>query len=92
MPLPEQDPIEDIVAWFAGQGFDLELHQDAPNRPDPRTVSRRGRNAPESSHWCGVGGNRRFGGGSSDDDAIRSARGRWRIEQEGSAPGPRRLP
>ncbi len=92
MPLPEQEPIEDIVAWFAGQGFDLELHQDAPDRPEARTVSRTVRDASEFSHWCGVGRSGWYGGGASDDNAIRSARSRWRIEQEGSEPSPRRRP
>ena len=96
MELPEDAPVPDIVAWFAERGLALELHQDAPPRPDPKTVPRSLRNRPEFSHWCGIGGGQQrarwYGGGWSADEAIRSARKRWRVEQEGNAPTERRLP
>jgi len=94
--LPEDEPIADIVAWFTEQGFELELHQDPPTRPDPRTVSRALRHPPDFSHWCGVGAGQQqarwYGGGWSEDEAIRSARARWRVEQQGHEPTERRLP
>lgn len=95
--LPEAEPISTIIGFFGELGYDVEVHAEPPARPDPRTVSRELRDVPSFSHWCGLnrGGQtvaRWYGGGWSEEEAIRSARRRWRIEQEGAEPGPRQLP
>lgn len=91
--LPEDEPVAQIKKWFADLGFDLVTHTEPPVRPDPQTVSMAERSAPEFSHWCALRpGPRWYGGGWSEEEAIRSARKRWRVEQEGVETRRRKLP
>lgn len=92
MALPEEDPIEEIAFWFQEKGLDVEVHRDPPARPERRSVSRELRDAPNFTYWCSIGSARWFGGGRTHDEAIRSARRRWRAEQDGERPGLRTLP
>jgi hypothetical protein len=92
MALPEEEPIPEIVLWFQEKGLDVEVHQDPPAQPEQQSVSRELRDAPIFTYWCSIGGARWFGGGWTHNEAIRSARRRWRVEQDGESPGLRTLP
>ena len=84
----EDRPIADILDYFAGKGLPLTVHSSPPDplsadrlRTLPRSV-RRAIESDESSHWADLGTiAHHYGAGRSEDDAIRSAARRYRIEQ-----------
>jgi hypothetical protein len=90
--LPEEEPLAEIVLWFREKGLDVEVHRDPPARPEQQSGSRERRVAPNFTFWCSIGDAQWFGGGWTHDEAIRSARRRWRVEQDGESPGLRTLP
>jgi hypothetical protein len=104
MALPEDGPLDEITTFFRDLGFSLESHNERPPYVDPRTVPRIARSAPTYTHWValvslatGETAHRWWGGGMSEEAAIRSARARWRYQEEPSPtqrqPGaPRHLP
>lgn len=96
--MPEDGPLAEIESFFAEHGLTLSVHQEPlpPLTADQaRGLSREVRvahaEAERWSHWvdlCSASSpdrpfHPRYGGGSSADEAIRSARRRWRIEQDG---------
>jgi hypothetical protein len=95
--LPEDVPIAEIVEWFSGRGYEMTVHEDAPPAPeDRRRLPRELRGGPEFAYWCDLQSSQLtqwwYGGGDSEHAAIRSARKRWRTEQEGNEVTPRQLP
>lgn len=94
-PLLEDRPIAAIRAYFAAKGMKLTVHMSPPDRPSadlmrrlPRLV-RRAIETNTSTHWAALDGiSRHYGGGSSDEDAIRNAARRYRIEQAPEDGGP----
>jgi hypothetical protein len=104
MALPEDGPIDEIVAFFREIGFSLRAHADPPPKVDPRALPREARSAPKYTHWValdslatGETAHQWWGGGMSEEAAIRSARARWQYQEEPCpsqpTPGqPRKLP
>ncbi|MCU1492798.1 MAG: hypothetical protein JWO62_562 [Acidimicrobiaceae bacterium] len=104
MVLPEDGPLDEITAFFREVGFSLSAHGEPPPKIDPRTLPRIARRPPPYTHWValvslatGETAHRWWGGGMSEEAAIRSARARWRYQEEPSpsqpTPGePRKLP
>ena len=95
--MPEHESADDITRWFQDNGFTVSVHQDQPPSPEPGTLSRGllSKWPDESTHWCELRSDeitvRWYGSGASADDALRSARRRYRIEEETSPPGSQRL-
>ncbi len=102
--LPEDCPPEEIVGWFRDHGWKLAFHMDPPPLEDPRRLPRAARKAARFTHWAdlvslttGEVVARWYGGGMNEEESVRSARRRWRTEQEPSPSQPpdgrrRRLP
>ena len=102
--LPEDSSPEEIVSWFRDQGWELTLHIEALPLEDVPRLPRAIRKVPRFSHWADLvsveTGNvvaRWYGGGMNEAEAVKSARRRWRTEQEPSPSQPaegqrRRLP
>ncbi|HAS12094.1 MAG TPA: hypothetical protein DCS55_16495 [Acidimicrobiaceae bacterium] len=95
--MPEHESADNIIQWFQDHGFTVSVHQDQPPRPEPDTLSTRLSSMwpEESTHWCELRSDeivlRWYGSGASADDALRSARRRYRTEEESSPPGSQRL-
>ena len=89
--LLEERSITSILAYFDARGLPLVVHSSTPEQPTdeawrrlPRTV-RRAIESDTSTHWVDLGDvARHYGRGTSEEEAIRSAARRYRIEQ---APG-----
>lgn len=102
--LPEDDSLDAIHEFFAELGFSLVVHRNSPPEPSEaewRAMSREIRNARKAlsvTHWADLRSLTSesvapwYGGGNDEGEAIRSARRRWRIEEEGAPQGPRHLP
>ena len=87
--LLEHLPLDEIVAYFAAQGLQPRLHAEAPPKPtrqERRKLLRELRDGPPPyAHWVALGSVARwYGGGDTEEDALRSAARRWRIEQIGT--------
>src|SRR4051794_27621571 len=92
--LPEDDPAPAIEAFFAENHFQLVVHEEPPPEPTPeewRSMSSSEQQARKSfrpRYWADLKRVetdnlvRWYGGGDSPADAIRSARSRWRTEQD----------
>jgi hypothetical protein len=106
MALPEDGPLPDIHKFFAQRGLRVIVHENPPREPvipggvTPHAVDRALRPQQGVVHPLGrsaahrlVRVTRWYGAGVSEEDAVRRARARWRVEQErGPHPGPRHLP
>lgn len=91
--LPEDAPLTEITAFFADHGFEVVVHHDPP--PEPSAEALRRMSSPErrsKRDYAVCAGLRStsgsvlvrwYGGGDSEEAAVRSARARWRVEQEG---------
>lgn len=87
-PLLEDRPISAIKAYFAAKGVPLTVHTSPPEQPTDdvmRRLPRRVRRAlatSDATHWAALGQvSRHYGRGRSEEDAIRSAARRYRVEQ-----------
>jgi hypothetical protein len=86
--LLEKRPIPEIRAFFEARGLVLAVHTTPP-RPatseELRGMSsevRRARAKDTSTHWADLGPLfRHYARGRSEDDAIRNAAQRYRVEQ-----------
>ena len=84
----EHRPVETILAYFEAKGLTLTVHTSPPEslsaeelRRLPRSV-RRAIDSDASTHWADLGGvARHYGSGSNEEEAIRSAARRYRIEE-----------
>jgi hypothetical protein len=97
MSLPEDGPLPSIEEFFANLGFRIVVHQQPP--PDPSaeewrrmsSVERRARRAFHPAYWADLENLvtssrvRWYGGGDTEEAALRSARARWRVEQDGAS-------
>jgi hypothetical protein len=93
MALPEDDPLPDIEEFFAGHHFRLVVHDEPPPEPTAgelramSTSERQARKRFRPRYWLDLQrvetGSlvRWYGGGDTEEAAIRSARSRWRVEQ-----------
>ncbi len=86
--LLEDRPIAAIQAYFEAKGLPLTVHMSPPDRSSddemrrlPRSV-RRAVETDTSTHWVALGPMaRHYGSGCSEEEAIRSAAKRYRIEE-----------
>lgn len=86
--LLEHRPIASILAYFETKGLPLTVHTSPPEQPPteklrrlPRPV-RRAIETDASTHWVALGSvARHYGSGRSEEEAIRSAARRYRVEQ-----------
>jgi hypothetical protein len=79
----------EIVAYFAERGLAPRVHTEAPPTPtaeELRRLSSALRHGPPAhAHWVDLSPTIRwYGGGDTEEDAIRAAAQRWRIEQVGT--------
>ena len=98
MNLPYDGSLLSIQDFFAAQGFRVVVHRQSPPEPTPdevrrvSTVERRARRRFKPAYWADLeqlvaaSRVRWYGGGDNEEGAVRSARKRWRVEQEGSHP------
>ncbi len=82
----EDRPIAAIKAYFESRGLPLTVHTSKPERPsnDEMRLHRSVRRAIQndvSTHWVDLGRTSHYGSGRSEDEAIRSAAKRYRVEQ-----------
>lgn len=96
MALPEDGSLEEIEAFFHELGFSLHGHTEPARAIDLRTLPRIARNATSYTHWValvslatGKTAHRWWGGGMSEEAAIRNARARWRYQEEPSPSQPK---
>jgi hypothetical protein len=94
--LLEQRSLDEIAAFFSSMDLRIVIHADAPTytpeelRELPSEVRRELRRKDQPTHWAALAKPdgrivaRWYGSGMGDDDAIRSAARRWRVEQMGS--------
>jgi hypothetical protein len=94
--LLEHESLDEIAAFFATMDLHVVIHSDAPVytpeklRRLPSKVRRELRKKDQPTHWAALAKPdgrivaRWYGSGTGDEDAIRSAARRWRIEQIGS--------
>ncbi len=86
--LLEHRPIAAIRAYFETKGLPLTVHASPPKPPSgeqmrrlPRSV-RRAIETDTSTHWVALGRvARHYGSGRSEEEAIRSAAKRYRVEE-----------
>ena len=93
MALPEDEPLRVIEAFFAERNFRTVVHEEPPPQPTPDQLRAMPRLVRKSQkrfrprYWADLErietGTlvRWYGGGDSPEDAVRSARSRWRVEQ-----------
>lgn len=93
--LLEDRDIDDILGYFVAKGVPLTVHTRSPSPPTPDQLRHSSRTVREamlddaSTHWAALGSvSDHYGGGSSEEDAIRSAARRYRIEQAPPDAGP----
>ncbi len=86
--LLENQPLASILAYFEERGLALTVHTSPPLPPSPEEmrrlprVVRRAIEEDESTHWADLGAlARHYGRGGTEEEAIRSAARRYRIEQ-----------
>lgn len=87
-PLLERRPLDSILAYFEARDLPLRVHTAPPVPPTreellrlPREV-RHALQADESTHWVDLGEvAHHYGQGRNEEEAIRSAARRFRIEQ-----------
>ena len=91
--LPEHGPLPAIEGFFAERNIRTVVHEEPPPEPTPDRLRERPRSERESRrrfrprYWADLEridtGKlvRWYGGGDSPEDAVRSARSRWRVEQ-----------
>jgi hypothetical protein len=94
--LLEQRSLEEIASFFVAMHLRIVIHTYAPSytpeelRRLPSEVRRELRRKDRPTHWAALAKPdgrivaRWYGSGDGDDDAIRSAARRWRVEQIGS--------
>lgn len=105
MAQSEGPPLAEIERFFLDRDFDIVVHQEPPPNPTDEqwrsmsSIERKARRHLSYSHWADLRQRvtlrpvRWYGGGMSDEEAVRSAYARWCVEQEGgSPPGERSLP
>ena len=86
--LLEHRPIEAILAYFETKGMILTVHTIPPEQPSeeklrrlPRSV-RRAMETDTSTHWAALGSiAHHYGRGRTEEEAIRNAARRYRVEQ-----------
>lgn len=86
--LLEDRPLSEILAYFEARDLTLTVHTSPPEPPSgerirrlPRAV-RRALDTDQSTHWVDLGSvAHHYGRGLTEEDAIRSAARRYRIEQ-----------